>query len=193
MTTTTPATITPAPRGISPVLVGLLRGLVYAVLLAAGAAVVAFTDGLDAESLGSHAWALPVIAALGRTIEGWIDKQRGQAPQKVGGSAPAEPLAYTADVALTPPPLPEPGLVTGGPAPEAVLTGRLTGAIRVAMPRAADTTVDRLAGELASFLTHNPDATHLDVARYLKDVGMPRAQRPVRDKVAAAVRRALDL
>lgn len=80
--------------GLSPTLVGALRGLVYAVLIAALAAVVAFAGGLAADDLGQYAWALPFLGLAARSLEGFVDKLRGQAPQLPGGSKPADPSAY---------------------------------------------------------------------------------------------------
>lgn len=79
---------------LSPPLVAALRGLVYAVAIAALSAVVAFTDTVDAADLGKWAPLLPLLAIGVRSLEGFVDKLRGQADQLPGGSKPADPAAY---------------------------------------------------------------------------------------------------
>lgn len=128
---------TPAPvavAGVSPTIVGLLRGLVYALVIALGSAVVAFTGGLSADDLGEYAWALPVFLAAARALEGYIDKVRGQAPQVPAGSKPADPAAYAPTATAILEVAPDP----------AARAAAIEEAIKAAMPRAAGTTVDRV-------------------------------------------------
>lgn len=86
-----PAPAAPEPAGVSPVLVALLRGILLA---AAAAAVTAATAALSTADVGDLAPYVPVLIAALRVIEGAIDKARGQAPQRLGGSAPASASAY---------------------------------------------------------------------------------------------------
>lgn len=131
-------TPTPAPAaGVSPTIVGILRGLVYAGIAAAASGLVAALGSLDAETLGHYAWIVPVALAAARGLEGYIDKVRGQAPQVPTGSKPADPSAYVPAATA---------VLEVAPAPAAVedRTEALMDAVKAAMPRAQDATVDRV-------------------------------------------------
>lgn len=142
-------TTTPA-AGVSPTIVGLLRGLAYAVLAAVASAVVAFTGGVDAGSLGKNAWVIPVALAGARALEGYIDKVRGQAPQAPTGSKPADPHAYvpaaTAVLEVAPPPVAPPNRSIED------RNAAIRAAVNGAMPRAADETVSRVANAVLGAL-----------------------------------------
>lgn len=83
--------------GLSPTLVGALRGVILAAVAGALAAASTAVAGLD---LGAHGWAIPIVLAVLRTLEGELDRQRGQAPQAPLGSRPADPTAYLSTVIL---------------------------------------------------------------------------------------------
>lgn len=142
----------PAPSpGVSPTIVGLLRGLAYATLAAIASAAVAFTGGVDADSLGKNAWVIPVALAGARALEGYIDKVRGQAPQVPTGSKPADPEAYvptaTAVLEVAPPP--------ATTVPERSIEDRnadILDAVKASMPRAADATVNRVTDAVIAAL-----------------------------------------
>lgn len=133
--------------GVSPTIVGLLRGLLYAALAAVASAVIAFTGGLDAETLGRYAWAVPVLAAGARWLEGYIDKVRGQAPQVPTGSKPADPAAYVPAAAAVLEVAPPPARSRDD------LELDIAAAIKQAMPRAQDSTVTRVAAVVAGAIT----------------------------------------
>lgn len=85
--------VNPPAKAVSPQTVAALRGVGLAVLSAAIlAAITAFSDLKG----GQMATIAPFILLTLRTVEGFVDKARGQAPQAgVLGSAPADPNAYT--------------------------------------------------------------------------------------------------
>jgi hypothetical protein len=56
-----------------PVIVGLIRGAVYAALTAAAAFVVASADNLSATKLAPY---VPVIVLAARFLEAWVLDQR---------------------------------------------------------------------------------------------------------------------
>lgn len=159
--------------GVSPTLVGLLRGAVYAAVVA----VVAGVQTLTEADLGGYAWALPFLALAARAAEGRLDKALGAKAQAttVGGvpagldptvghggdaSVELEPLGIGDALAATPvddEPAPAP---PSGPPPLNVfltvtpLTARteLRDAIRAAAPRLGDATVAAVADRLVDLL-----------------------------------------
>lgn len=80
---------------MSPTIIGVIRAVLWAAVLGAVAGVL---DVVDVSSFGDVWWA-PVAALVLRSLEGWRDKMRGQAPQLPPfGSRPVDAGAY-----LTPP------------------------------------------------------------------------------------------
>lgn len=81
-------------KPVSPATVAAVRGIILAVLSAGIlAAIVAFSDLKG----GQMATIAPIVVVVLRTVEGFVDKARGQAPQAGPlGSAPADPTAYVA-------------------------------------------------------------------------------------------------
>jgi hypothetical protein len=77
---------------MSPALVGFLRGLILTIAASVVAIVIGATQDLP-DDLEQAWWAPFIILAL-RTLEGVIDKARGQAPQILGGSKPVDPDWY---------------------------------------------------------------------------------------------------
>jgi hypothetical protein len=149
------------PKALSPVLVALLRGVVYAALTGLAAGLLAITDA----DLGKYAWAAPAIPLVARGIEGVVDRWRGQALQLPGGSKPADPTAYapaerppwtlpatsaasagamTATINAAVPEPPVAVVVSVTQQGETVDAGALRAAIKTAMPRASDETVARV-------------------------------------------------
>lgn len=135
--------LVPVPGGVSPVVVGLLRGLGYATVAGAISAVIAVLGGVNAETLGKASWVVPVALAAARALEGWIDKRRGQANQTPAGSRPADALAYVP----TPAPIEDMGL--GVQLVEAPPPQLLYAAVAAAMPRAQKLTVQRVTDAVA--------------------------------------------
>lgn len=88
-------TDTPTPR--PPTLVALIRGAILVGVIAGGAALAAAIPGVDLSAIPPE-WR-PVAAAglivVARTVEGFVDHLRGQAPQAgLIGGAPADPASY---------------------------------------------------------------------------------------------------
>lgn len=134
----TPPVPATTPAGVSPTVVGLLRGLVYAGIAAGASGLVAAVGSLDAETLGHYGWLVPVALAGARALEGYIDKRRGQAPQVATGSKPADPTAYapTATAVLE---------VAPSQLELEDRAARVTAAVESAMPRAGASTVERVS------------------------------------------------
>ena len=85
----------------SPPLVALVRAILIGAAIAALVAVSAGLEaigGPDLAGIVPEAWqpvALAILALIIRTIEGWVDKLRGQAPQAgLLGGAPNRPADY---------------------------------------------------------------------------------------------------
>lgn len=188
--------LVPTPAGVSPTLVGLLRGLGYAAVAGVLSALVAVIGGLEAKDLGDYAWALPLLLAVGRTVEGAIDKVRGQAPQAHLGSRPADPLGYAPaagllEVAATPLEPVEPNGDLDTALAVARRGGIIRGAVAAALPRAAVTTVDRVANDLAIQIGVNPDlAADVPGLSAALAAAMPSSTLAARGKVRTAIIRA---
>lgn len=92
-----PTPTTDPPRSASPPVVAFLRSLLILLVLAVlGAIIDVFTSGSVVELVPEQyrALAAALIVILVRTLEGVVDKLRGQAPQVLLGSAPVDPLTY---------------------------------------------------------------------------------------------------
>lgn len=77
----------------SPPVVAFVRGLILAIA-GAGASTAVIYASNNGDTIKSYWWAPFVLVGL-RSIEGAVDKLRGQAPQAgVLGGKPANPTAY---------------------------------------------------------------------------------------------------
>lgn len=81
---------------MKPTTVAALRGLLLALGAIAIPAVISLVQQ-DPNLLAHTWWIAPGLIGL-RTAEGAVDRARGQADQKAGGSGPADPTAYIADI-----------------------------------------------------------------------------------------------
>lgn len=77
---------------MKPTTVAALRGLLLALGAIAIPAVIAVVQ--QDPNLLAHVWWLPPVILGLRAVEGVVDRARGQADQKPGGSGPADPTAY---------------------------------------------------------------------------------------------------
>lgn len=78
----------------SPPAVAFVRGLILAVV-GAGASTAVIYASNNGDTIKQYWWAPFVLVAL-RSVEGAVDKWRGQAPQQgILGGQPANPADYT--------------------------------------------------------------------------------------------------
>lgn len=80
-------------KPVDPRIVALARGAIIAAVVAAAGAVTLYASD-NADNLHRYWWG-PLVLLAARSIEGAVDKRRGQADQAgVGGSKPANPADY---------------------------------------------------------------------------------------------------